>query len=281
MVSGSMAVAVRGRVKIAVSITLVWMAQTSIVQADRLVDAREVARGDHLAPRFSPDGRQLAVSGSKLKGLALVTLDGSAPVRTLVDDDGAGVHARWTPDGSLEYRAIRAGTRRDLVVDRLGTVRTRDVAKAAAPIAFAQDDRVFVRDRAGTVIRVGSGDRFFGAVVSPDGDKVAFEGLATGIHLYTRSTGTLVRVGSGTAPTWSADSARIVFERTEDDGHDIVASELFAYHVATRKLHQLTATEDRIERRPSIASDGRIAFDDNTGNIFVGRLEGAVGGVTP
>lgn len=272
-----MAVAVRRRVNHGAFIlasALASIASTAVdARADRLVDTREVVRGDYLAPRYSPDGRELAVSGPKLKGLAIVTVDGSAAVRTLVADDGAGVHARWVGD-TIEYRAIRAGARRDLVVDRQGLVRTRDVAKAAAPIAFASDDRVYVRDRSGATVKVGSGDRFHGVVIAPDGDKVAFEGLATGIHVYIRSTGTLVRVGSGTAPAWSPDSARIVFERTEDDGHEIVASELFAYHVATRALHQLTATEDRIERRPSLSPDGtRVAFDDNFGNILVGRLE--------
>jgi Tol biopolymer transport system component len=54
----------------------------------------------------------------------------------------------------------------------------------------------------------------------------------------------------------------------------IVASELFVYHVASRRLAQLTQTEGRIERRPSFAPDGaRIAFDDDAGGILVGRLE--------
>jgi Tol biopolymer transport system component len=269
-----MAVAVSRHVKYGLVIVLGWMAQSSLASADRIVDTREVVRGDYLAPRFAPDGRALAVTGPKLKGLAIVAVDGSAAPRALVDDEAAGVHARWTSAGTIEYRAIRAGARRDLVVDLAGVVRVRDTAKLAAPIAVAQDDRIFVRDRAGATIKVGSGDRFFGPVVSPDGDKVAFEGLATGIHIYTRSTGALVRVGTGTAPAWSPDSARLVFERTEDDGHDIVASELFVYHAGSRQLSQLTATEDRIERRPSFSPDGaRIAFDDNAGAILVGRLE--------
>lgn len=239
--------------------------------ADRLVESRAVARGDYMAPRYSPDGRELAVSTAKLKGLHLLPVDGSAPARPLTEDDGAGVHARWAANGTIAYRAVRAGARQDLVVDRAGNVRTRDVAP---PVAFAQDDRVYVRDRAGQMVRVGTGDRFFSAIVSPDGDKVALEGLVTGIHIFTRSTGVLVRVGSGTAPAWSPDGARLAFERTEDDGHAIVASDLFIYHVATRRLDRLTVTDDRIERRPSFAPDGaRLAFDDNAGAIYVGRLE--------
>ncbi|MEJ7597946.1 MAG: hypothetical protein WKG01_08575 [Kofleriaceae bacterium] len=237
-------------------------------RADRLVGARTIARGDYLAPRFAPDGRDLLVTGPKLRGLFVIAPDGAT--RQLSDEDGAGVHARWVGT-TIEYRAIRGGARRDLVVDRAGTVRTR---LALAAVAFTHDDRAYARDATNQLVRVGTGDRFFGATISPDGDKVAFEGLATGIHIYTRSTGTFVRVAAGTAPTWSPDSSKLVFEVTEDDGHMVVASDLFSYDVAQRKLARLTATESVIERRPSYAPDGaRIAFDDNTGNVLVATLE--------
>lgn len=239
-------------------------------RADRLVDARQVVRGDYLAPQFGPDGRELLLTGPKLRGLYLAPL-GGAPVRQLTSDAEAGVHARWTADGRVAYRAVRAGSRRDLTVDRAGTVRT---VAAPAPVAFTRDDRMYVADRRGRLAQIGSGDRFFGAVVAPDGDKVVFQGLSTGLHVYVRSTGTLVHVGAGTAPAWSPDSRHVIFEVTEDDGHVVVASELYLYEVATDRVAPLTSTDVVIERRPSFSPDGtRIAFDDNDGGVFVGRLE--------
>ncbi|MGN6110981.1 MAG: TolB family protein [Kofleriaceae bacterium] len=250
------------------SILLTLLATAGTAQAERLVDTREVARGDYLAPQFAPDGRELLVTGSKLRGLAIAPLAGGA-VRRLTDDAEAGVHARWTTDGAVAYRALRAGARRDLRIDRDGRVRT---AAPTAPLAFTRDDRMYV-DRAGALIEIGSGDRFFGAVVAPDGDKVVFQGLATGLHLYVRSTGALVHIGAGTHPAWSPDSRRVVFEVTEDDGHDVVASDLYLYDVATDRVSTLTATERTIERRPSFAPSGAsIAFDDNQGGVFVARV---------
>lgn len=241
----------------------------SSAQADRLVDVRPVVRGDFMAPQFSPDGRELLVTGPQLRGLYLATLTGKAT--QLTDEPEAGVHARWRADGSIAYRARRAGMRRDLVITRDKRVST---LAPQTPVAFAQDDRMYVLDRDNKLVRIGSGDRFFGAVVSPDGDKVVFQGLTTGLHVYTRSTGILRYIGPGTAPSWSPDSTRLVYEVTEDDGHDIVASELYIYEVATDRASQITSTEHRIERRPSFSPDGaRIAFDDNTGVIYVGRLE--------
>lgn len=241
-----------------------------IAQAEQLVDAREVARGDYLGPQYSPDGREILLTASQQRGLYVL---GGGSVRTLTDDAEAGVHARWNADGTIRYRTKRGATRSDLVIARDKTVKP---AAAIAQLAFAQDDRMYVIDRTGRTARIGSGDRFFGAIVAPDGDKVVFQGLTTGLYLYVRSTGALSYIGPGTAPAWSPDSKRIAYEVTEDDGHAIVASDLFVYTIATDRAEPVTTTEKVIERRPAFAPNGTdLAFDDNTGGVFVGRLQEA------
>ena len=244
------------------------LALPALAQAERLVDAREVARGDFLGPQYSPDGREILLTASQLRGLYVL---GAGSVRALTDDAEAGVHARWTSDGSIRYRAQRGGTRSDLIIGRDRTIKP---AIAPAPLAFTQDDRMYVVDRTGRTARIGSGDRFFGAVVAPDGDKVVFQGLTTGLYLYVRSSGALRYIGPGTAPAWSPDSTRIAYEVTEDDGHAIVASDLFVYTIAGDRAEPITTTEKVIERRPTFAPNGSdLAFDDNTGGVFVGHLE--------
>jgi len=241
-----------------------------VARGERLVEVRQVARGGYVAPRFAPDGGALLVSGPKLRGLYLADLGGGS-VKQLSGDEAAGVHARFTAGGRIAFSAMQGGTRSELVIERDGSIR----AAAATPaVAYTRDDRMYAIGKDGQLVRIGSGDRFYGEVVAPDGDKVAFLGLTTGIYVYTRSTGALVHVGRGTAPAWSPDSARLVFERTEDDGHDILASDLYIYDLAAARAAPVTATDRVIERRPSFSPDGtRIAYDDSEGAIYVGRLE--------
>jgi hypothetical protein len=242
---------------------------TRSAHADRLIETREVMRGSYLAVHFSPDGGHLLVTGPQLRGLALVPLAGGA-ARTLSDEPEAGVHARFGSDGAITYRAARDGVRRDLVVTTTGQVRA--VTAPQRPAAFTKNERIYA-ERGGQLREISSGDRFFGAVVSPDGDKVVYQGLVTGLHIYTRSTGAVVSIGPGTAPAWSPDGKRLVFEVTEDDGHDLIASDLYLYDVAADRVAPLTATERVLERRPSFSPDGaQVAFDDNTGGLFVGKV---------
>jgi hypothetical protein len=245
------------------------LAIAGVARGERLVDVHQVARGGYVAPRFAPDGGALLVSGPKLRGLYLARLSGG--VRQLCADEAAGVHARYTASGAIAYTAVRNGLHLDLVLERDGAIRRAAPAQA---VAYARDDRMYAIDRVGQLVRVGSGDRFFGAVVAPDSDHVAFQGLTTGIYIYTRSTGRLVHVGAGTAPAWSPDSKRLAFEVTEDDGHDIVASDLYVYDLAAARTLPVTTTDRVTERRPSFSPDGAsIAYDDGEGAIYVGRLE--------
>lgn len=245
------------------------IAATGVASADRLVDVRPIARGHFLAPQFAPDGSKILVTGPQMQGLHVLSLSTGAAVQ-LTTDPEAGVHARWSSDGTIAYRALRAGARRDLKIDRTGAVKLR---AAAASIAFAKNDRLYVQ-RGAAWVQIGTGDRYFGERVSPDGDKVVVQGLTTGLHVYVRSTGALVHIGPGTAPAWSPDSRRLVYEVTEDDGHDVLASDLYLYELSTDRAVLVTTDDRMIKRRPSFSPDGtKIAFDDDAGAIYVGRLE--------
>jgi dipeptidyl aminopeptidase/acylaminoacyl peptidase len=244
---------------------LVVVAPPMVAGADSAATLR-VTDGGFQAPRFSPDGKALLVTGPDWKGLWLVDLDGET--RRIATDDRAGLSARFLADGRVAYDARRAGALRTVAVDDDGAVRGVEVP---APAAFAHGDRIYVRTPDGTV-RVGAGDRFFGPTMSPDGRRVAFVGLATGIHVHDLDTGETVDLGPGTAPAWSPDGAALAFERTEDDGHEIVASDIWVWQGGAPVA--AIADAQRLERRPAWSPDGRaIAFDDGAGAIYVAEVQ--------
>jgi hypothetical protein len=146
------------RLSPSIVIAVALAAQAGVAGADRLADARLVARGDYLAPQFSPTGAELLVTGPQLRGLAIVPR-ASGPVRKVTDDEEAGVRAKWTTSG-ITFRAQRQGVRTDMLATSDGALRATLVAPVA--LAFAQDDRMYVMDRTRKIVRVGSGDRFFG-----------------------------------------------------------------------------------------------------------------------
>ena len=165
----------------------------------------------------------------------------------------------------MSFQAKRAGKTRSLKIDREGNI--TGVALPESKV-FAHGDKIYLRT-GGATISVGSGDRFFSPKLSPDQSKIVFTGLATGVHVYDIASRRQTRVGPGTAPSWSPDSKSLAFERTEDDGHYIVGSDLWLWD-SERGARALTHTSRRKERNPSWSPDGKqLAFDDDEGSIYL------------
>ena len=158
-----------------------------------------------------------------------------------------------------------------------GSLATAPAASPATARAFAHQDRIYVRTPRG-LIRVGAGDRFFAPQASPDGHRIVFIGLATGLYVYDIATAELTRLGPGTAPAWAPDSRTLAFEvtvdDTVDDGQRIVASALWSWRPGEGS-RQIALPRTLIARRPAWSPDGEsLAFDDDRGGIYLLALEG-------
>lgn len=239
----------------------------------RLERVTEVARGGYLAPKISPAGDRLLATGPRYRGIYSIERATGAATE-LAGDAGAGLKARFLDEDRVAFVARRAGAERSIVIGRDGTLRSARPGELPEPVAVARADRIYALDAGGRYRPVASGDRFFAPVTSPDRRWVAFQGLASGIYLYRIDSGELIHVGAGTAPAFSPGSDRLVFERTEDDGHAIVGSDLYLYDLERRRLARLTQTDAVIERRPSLGPDGTVAFDDDRGGLYLAHIAG-------
>jgi dipeptidyl aminopeptidase/acylaminoacyl peptidase len=113
--------------------------------------------------------------------------------------------------------------------------------------------------------------RVLNATASPDGARVAFEVIGGDLHVVNADGSGLVSLGRGHRPSWSPDGQWVAFMRTEDNGKNYTASDLYAARADGSVVVALTQTPDRLEMNPSWSPDGTlIAFDDlSDGAIYL------------
>lgn len=133
-------------------------------------------------------------------------------------------------------------------------------------------EHLYIVDEFGNkrVLNVGPS---FCPALSPDGKKVVFNQMDDICVINIDGTGKKV-IGRGFNPSW-VNNSQIIFEKTEDNGHEYTAGELYIMNADGNNVKALTATSDRIEMNPCISPDGnKIAFVSHTdGQIYVADLK--------
>lgn len=226
--------------------------------------------GEFLAPRVSPDGLQVILIRPAFMGAYVMSTLGGEPQRIV---DGNIRDARWTPDGRIEIVG-HDGTSRIYGPDgMLEEVRSTEHASASV---FAQDDVIFRRtsDGGSPEPLTGNEDRYFNPTPSPDGDSIVYQGLYTGLYMANADgSGEPIYLGQGTNPTWLPDGSGVVFDRTQDDGHHLIAGDLMLLERGSLELSNLTeGDENLIGQRPAPGPDGGTIVFEAEGDIYIGSI---------
>lgn len=265
-----------------------------VVQRDRdqkmLVETKAVTvQKDYAAPMWSPAGDQLVFTGEQYRGLFLVDIDaapkrGFAGIKTLSNETMAGFKPVWHPHA--DALLVREAGQSDLETPATwvgldgsaGALSKSEQVDVHANFQFAViDDHVCLRGRDGETFKKPvtlsrGNDKFFGPQASPDGEKVLFEGISSGIWVVDLTTGARTHVGLGNHPTWGPNSEKVYFDIADDGHFHILNSDLFVYDLVANTTTQLTDTPNLREQRPAVAQDGRrIAFDGD-GAVFTATL---------
>ncbi|MEX2179189.1 MAG: protein kinase [Gemmatimonadaceae bacterium] len=207
---------------------------STLVLVDRAGNAKlaTAERRNFHNPRFSPDGRRIAVDFNTNDGRDVWVLDREQSTLTRVSFDRAGADADWTPDSrSLTYRTDRYG-RATLIKIGLGSASAPDsLYRWGNPTSWLPDGSAFVafsNDSIGLVRNGGRGPfegvlpRRFGELsleLSPDGRWLAFVSRQNGEReVFVRrldGQGEVVQVSQsgGAEPVWGR-SGRELFYRT-------------------------------------------------------------------
>ena len=228
--------------------TLVYLRD---VQASSLVlagidgsrDSLLAGKRMHAFPRFSPDGRQLAVAATEGTGQDIWVVDLASRTSSRLTSTGTAERPEWTPDGRrIAYVSGPVGGRADLwwqPADGSGAPeRVATLPNTVREVSFSPDGRLAVlradtprlqhqvwlvpldAERTPRPLVVGEFDAM-SARVSPDGHWLAYISNETGRNeVYVRPFPTgggrvAVSLGGGAEPVWSPDG-RALFYRTAD-----------------------------------------------------------------
>lgn len=145
-------------------------------------------------------------------------------------------------------------------------------------LVYVKDDKIAVENIQTKDLKVYEpvkGERVLNLEVSPDGSKVTFEIIGGDMYVMNVDGTGLINLGRGYRPAWSPDSRHIVYMITEDDGHQILSSDLYSIKIDGTEKTNLTNTSNILEMNPSWSPDGNfIAYDvPEEGAIYIMKLE--------
>ena len=226
--------------------------------------------GDFMNPRWSPDGQDILYSGPKYQGLYLVGSDGSN-IRQISNSQGVGYYARWSDDGSMiiigqggEERAL------DLTGDEVEIEPGDETIEAV----YEQGDDIIFQDlnTGEKQLLTSGGDAFFSPHISPDENLIAYSGLSTGGHIKNMATGETINIGQGTNLQWLPNSEGLIFVQIQDDGHEVIGSDLYFASADGQTVVNITNTPRDIELNPAVSPDGSEVLFEVDGRIYIGSL---------
>ncbi|MCX7765921.1 MAG: hypothetical protein N2246_04355 [Candidatus Sumerlaeia bacterium] len=240
-----------------------------------LSNARPITpKGDYINPRWSPDGLDVLFTRAKYKGLYLVSAQGSE-IRQLSDEEGIGYKVKWSKDGT---KLITEKEGEKKIIDISGDESTEQGEEDVdSELVFSRDDNIYYQDPQSGEIRqiTNDEDKFYNPQLSPDGAKVAYEGLTSGIYIKDLKTGEIIHIGAGSQPQWLPDGSGIIYGFTQDDGLRLIAGDIYFAYADGSGIFNLTNTPDVIEHKPSISPDGRMLTYEVDGQIFVVEIRPA------
>lgn len=270
-----------------------------------------VSEKDLVSPLPSPSQKYLAFSRNNFKGVLLLDLQ-NGKVKEITDLDGSGFGFEWQnyedllgfrgslgdfkkkhiicvahPDGQIEVASplldnvsLPLWVNKNLVFALWGE--KNKIKIVGEDKELFNISKVFLTSPEGSITKfdgkisenIKSNSKvFFLPRVSKDGSKYLFHSLDGGIYLLFSSDENFIKIGEGSNARFVRDDSAIIFEKTKDDGHKIIESDIYLYEITSKTIYQLTDTKEIVERMPSMGEDGHTVFWCENGKIMKGWVK--------
>ncbi|OPZ68175.1 MAG: translocation protein TolB [bacterium ADurb.Bin478] len=168
------------------------------------------------------------------------------------------------PVWSADDRHVYAAVNNTLQSFSTGKPATPLSKKAPSRVAYLQGDRLaFYDEVARSETSTWGSTRIINLTACADGSKIAFEIMGGPMCVMNSDGSGYLELGEGHRPRWSPDGRYLVYMITQDDGDQLLASDLYVIKADGSEKQALTATPAQLEMNPCWSPDGdRIAYDD-------------------
>ena len=142
--------------------------------------------------------------------------------------------------------------------------KSSSVNRTGEMVYFSDSNRIMKRtlDSEPATELVNAGNHILDSQVSPDGQKIAYQVYGGNLWVLDIENNEKIDLGVGEHPTWSADSQKLAYMITEDDGHQLTQSDIYVIDINGQGKVNLTNSKAKFEMHPDWSPNGKwIAYD--------------------
>ncbi len=275
--------------KLIIAVALVLPGMSAMAQPTSWSEPQPFIKSEHslMAPVWSPDGSQIAVTGDNFIGIWVADANGNN-LRQVSESPGAGYKMLWNSNQeitSTPYTVVDGKRMTRIEQVNVSTASVKQVApamrnlKRSAVEGASSIYQIMLDEPQNATSMIAelsdyAGKWVINPVLSPDGTRIAFQIVTKGLFVCNADGSGLIELGKGSHASWLPDSRNLMMTCIVDDGHRFTSSDIYCVNVDKRSAVNITPTSDVIPVTIAVSPDGRrVAFDNDTdGAIYIINL---------
>lgn len=275
--------------KLIIAVALVLPGMSAMAQPTSWSEPQPFIKSEHslMAPVWSPDGSQIAVTGDNYIGIWVADANGNN-LRQVSESPGAGYKMLWNSNQeitSTPYTVVDGKRMTRIEQVNVSTANVKQVApamrnlKRSAVEGASSIYQIMLDEPQNATSMIAelsdyAGKWVINPVLSPDGTRIAFQIVTKGLFVCNADGSGLIELGKGSHASWLPDSRNLMMTCIVDDGHRFTSSDIYCVNVDKRSAVNITPTSDVIPVTIAVSPDGRrVAFDNDTdGAIYIINL---------